>query len=35
MWGIFFAGVFVIGVAIYDYLDRKKRGQPIKNGHTH
>ena len=30
MWFIFFAGVFVIGVAVYDYLDRKKRGQPIK-----
>ena len=30
MWVIFLAGLFVIGVALYDYLDRKKRGQPIK-----
>ena len=29
MWVIFLAGLFVIGVALYDYLDRKKRGQPI------
>ena len=30
MWVIFLAGLFVIGVALYDYLERKKRGQPIK-----
>ena len=30
MWVLFLAGLFVIGVAVYDYLDRKKRGQEIK-----
>ena len=30
MWVVFGAGLFVIGVAVYDYLDRKKRGQEIK-----
>ena len=30
MWVVFGAGLFVIGVAVYDYLDRKKRGQVIK-----
>ncbi|MBR7147145.1 MAG: hypothetical protein IKD11_05445 [Oscillospiraceae bacterium] len=30
MWGIFFLGIFVIAVAVYDYADRKKRGQSIK-----
>ena len=30
LWVLSFAGIFVIGVAVYDYLDRKKRGQEIK-----
>lgn len=30
LWVLSFAGMFVIGVAVYDYLDRKKRGQEIK-----
>ena len=30
MWVLSFAGLFVIGVAGYDYQDRKKRGQEIK-----
>lgn len=30
MWVLFLAGLFVIGVAVYDYMDRKKRGQAIK-----
>ena len=30
MWVLFGIGLFVIGVAVYDYLDRKKRGQEIK-----
>lgn len=30
MWVLFFAGLFVIVVAVYDYLDRKKRGQAIR-----
>ncbi|MBR5537781.1 MAG: hypothetical protein IKU58_07770 [Clostridia bacterium] len=30
MWVLFGIGLFVIGVAGYDYQDRKKRGQEIK-----
>ena len=30
MWALFGAGLFVIFVVVYDYLDRKKRGQAIK-----
>ncbi len=30
LWVLSFAGLFVVGVAVYDYLDRKKRGQEIK-----
>ena len=30
MWVLFGAGLFVIFVVVYDYLDRKKRGQAIK-----
>ena len=30
LWVLSFAGMFVIGVAVYDYQDRKKRGQEIK-----
>ena len=30
MWVVFFIGLFVAGVAVYDCLDRKKRAQPIK-----
>ena len=30
MWILFFAGFFAIGVAAYDYLDRKKREQNTK-----
>ena len=30
IWIFSFIGLFIIGVAIYDYVDRKKRGQTIK-----
>ena len=30
LWVICLTGVFVIGLAVYDYVDRKKRGQQIK-----
>ena len=30
IWAFSFIGLFVIGVAVYDYLDRKKRNQEIK-----
>ncbi|MBE6962905.1 MAG: hypothetical protein E7445_10715 [Ruminococcaceae bacterium] len=30
IWGISLIGLFVIGVAVYDYFDRKKRNQEIK-----
>ena len=30
LWVIGLLGLFVIGLAVYDYLDRKKRGQPMK-----
>ena len=30
LWVFTFIGLFIIAVAIYDYLDRKKRNQEIK-----
>ena len=30
LWVICLFGLFVIGLAVYDYVDRKKRGQQIK-----
>ena len=30
LWAFTFIGLFVIAVAIYDYVDRKKRNQGIK-----
>ena len=30
IWIFSFIGLFIIGVAIYDYVDRKKRSQTIK-----
>ena len=30
IWVFSFIGLFVIGVALYDYFDRKKRNQEIK-----
>lgn len=30
IWIFTFIGLFIIGVAIYDYFDRKKRCQEIK-----
>lgn len=30
IWVFSFIGLFVIGVAVYDYFDRKKRNQEIK-----
>lgn len=30
IWIFSFIGLFIIAVAIYDYLDRKKRDQEIK-----
>ena len=30
IWGISLIGLFVIGVTVYDYFDRKKRNQEIK-----
>ena len=30
IWIFSFIGLFIIAVAIYDYLDRKKRSQEIK-----
>ncbi|MBQ3534684.1 MAG: hypothetical protein IJA56_05960 [Clostridia bacterium] len=30
LWVVFFIGLLVIAVAVYDFLDRKKRGQTIK-----
>ena len=30
LWVFTFIGLFVIAVAIYDYVDRKKRNQKIK-----
>ena len=30
IWLFSFIGLFVIGVAVYDYFDRKKRNQEIK-----
>ena len=30
MWVLFLAGLFVIGVAAYDFADRKKRGQDTR-----
>ena len=30
MWVLFFAGLFMIGVAAYDFADRKKRGQDTR-----
>ena len=30
LWAICLIGLFVIGLAVYDFVDRKKRGQPIK-----
>ena len=30
IWIFSFIGLFVIGVAVYDYFDRKKRNQEIK-----
>lgn len=30
LWAFTFIGLFVIAVAIYDYVDRKKRNQKIK-----
>ena len=30
IWIFTFIGLFIIGIAIYDYFDRKKRNQEIK-----
>lgn len=30
IWIFSFIGLLIIGIAIYDYVDRKKRGQIIK-----
>lgn len=30
IWVFSFIGLFAIGVAVYDYFDRKKRNQEIK-----
>ena len=30
IWVFSFIGLFVIGVTVYDYFDRKKRNQEIK-----
>ena len=30
IWFFSFMGLFIIGVAVYDYIDRKKRNQEIK-----
>lgn len=30
IWAFSFLGFFIIGVAVYDWIDRKKRGQEIK-----
>ena len=30
LWVVFFFGLLVIAVAVYDCFDRKKRGQKIK-----
>ena len=30
IWIFSFIGLLIIGIAIYDYVDRKKRGQTIK-----
>lgn len=30
LWVVFFVGLLLIAVAVYDFLDRKKRGQKIR-----
>lgn len=30
LWVVCLIGLFVISLAVYDYVDRKKRGQQIK-----
>ena len=30
IWLFSFLGLFIIGIAVYDYIDRKKRNQEMK-----